>query len=384
MFTNSFVLQLLGDVKVEIKEGFIKRLPDAAILQILGFFKVSKVCEGSKSWLKGKITDLEKARDFLLSVVGSSDSNQIEAFDITKDLYDLLCSKFGKLQDRFSFDPPSNKVSILEKDKEMIDFLKKYKHYQFDELLPKSDTVGNDAENDERAAEDLKEEKSDFQSVEVFVSSKDSKVCVLKIAAPDFTILRTFKFALEVKTGRQKVSKPRHGRAEAESDILKPSTHTSYKFATPDSPTASNVKESKGEFTTTEGIKVYVYKHDILKLEVDCIVNAANKEMRHGGGVAKVIARAAGHELERDSRRYVNAFGDLSVGSCCSTSAGNLNYKCIIHTVGPDIKDYRKYEYPQMRRKLRQAVSVCFEEAERQNCRSIGMTSISSGKTFIL
>ena len=128
---------------------------------------------------------------------------------------------------------------------------------------------------------------------------------------------------------------------------------------------------------------MYVYKHDILKLDVDCIVNAANKEMRHGGGVAKVIARAAGYELERDSRSYVNAFGDLRVGSCCSTSAGNLKYKCVIHTVGPDINDYMRHEYPQMRQELRQAVRVCFEEAERQYCSSIGMTSISSGKTFI-
>lgn len=371
--------KLLGDVRVEIKHGFIKKLPDTAILKILGFFKVSLVSDGHNSWLKGKLTDLEKARDFLISVVHSTESNQIKTFDITKDLYDLLCSKFGKTQDRFSFDPKSNKLSILEKDEEMINFLKKYKQYQFDELLPKIDTKGNDAENDMRAAEDLKEEKSDFRSVEVFVNSKESTVSILKIAAPDFTILRTFKFKLEVRTGRQKVTKLRHGRAEAEPEIPKHSTHMSLKFATHDTFKASSIKESKGEFTTAEGIKVYVYKHDILKLDVDCIVNAANKEMRHGGGVAKVIARAAGYELERDSRSYVNAHGDLSVGSCCSTSAGNLKYKCVIHTVGPDIKDYRKYKYPQMRLELRQAVRVCFEEAERQNCRSVGMTSISSG-----
>ena len=127
---------------------------------------------------------------------------------------------------------------------------------------------------------------------------------------------------------------------------------------------------------------MFVYKHDILKLNVDCIVNATNKEMEHGGGVARVIARAAGYQLEKECREIVKAFGYLSVGKCCSTTAGKLTYKRVIHTVGPDIKDYRQDDYPQMRRELRQAVRVCFEEAERQNCSSIGVTSISSGKTL--
>ena len=126
---------------------------------------------------------------------------------------------------------------------------------------------------------------------------------------------------------------------------------------------------------------MFVYKRDILKLDVDCIVNAANKEMQHGGGVAKLIARAAGYELERASREYIKAFGNLNVGSCCSTTAGKLQYKRVIHTAGPDFNDYKTHQYPQMRRDLRQAVRVCFEEAERQNCKSIGMTSISSGET---
>lgn len=38
---------------------------------------------------------------------------------------------------------------------------------------------------------------------------------------------------------------------------------------------------------------------DITTLDVDAIANAANTDLRHGGGVAAAIARGAGAELER-------------------------------------------------------------------------------------
>ena len=42
-------------------------------------------------------------------------------------------------------------------------------------------------------------------------------------------------------------------------------------------------------------------KGDITKIKADVIVNAANTELKHGGGVALAIARAAGGELIRES-----------------------------------------------------------------------------------
>jgi O-acetyl-ADP-ribose deacetylase (regulator of RNase III) len=48
--------------------------------------------------------------------------------------------------------------------------------------------------------------------------------------------------------------------------------------------------------------RIDVLDTDITTLEVDAIANAANTELRHGGGVAAAIARAAGPELDRESR----------------------------------------------------------------------------------
>jgi O-acetyl-ADP-ribose deacetylase len=40
-----------------------------------------------------------------------------------------------------------------------------------------------------------------------------------------------------------------------------------------------------------------VTETDVTKLDVDAIANAANTDLRHGGGVAAAISRAGGAEV---------------------------------------------------------------------------------------
>ena len=66
---------------------------------------------------------------------------------------------------------------------------------------------------------------------------------------------------------------------------------------------------------------------DITTLEVDAIANAANTELKHGGGVAGAIARAAGPELQDESDRKA----PVALGDSVETSAGKLPATWVIH-----------------------------------------------------
>ena len=73
--------------------------------------------------------------------------------------------------------------------------------------------------------------------------------------------------------------------------------------------------------------ELVVEQADITKLKVDAVANAANAQLQHGGGVAGAIARAAGPELERESR----AKAPIGVGEAVETTAGLMPAKWVIH-----------------------------------------------------
>ena len=158
----------------------------------------------------------------------------------------------------------------------------------------------------------------------------------------------------------------------AEGNAFKTSTFTSQ----------PNTQSGALELKTAEGFIIKIYTGSITRLNVDCIVNAANENLMHGGGVAAAISEAAGYQFDQESAQYIADNGPVPVGSCCVTSAGKLPYKCVIHTVGPRWSGYRDSNV--CLELLQKSVEVSFKTADMEGMNSVAIPAISSGRYCFL
>jgi len=74
-------------------------------------------------------------------------------------------------------------------------------------------------------------------------------------------------------------------------------------------------------------MQITVVHGSLLDVDVQVIVNAANSLGLMGGGVAGVIKRAAGAEVEREAVKDA----PIRVGKAVLTSGGNTKFKGVIH-----------------------------------------------------
>ncbi|MEU9267059.1 O-acetyl-ADP-ribose deacetylase [Streptomyces sp. NPDC048251] len=76
---------------------------------------------------------------------------------------------------------------------------------------------------------------------------------------------------------------------------------------------------------------------DITRQSVDAVVNAANSSLLGGGGVDGAIHRRGGPAILADCRRLrASQYGKgLPTGRAVATTAGELDARWVIHTVGP-------------------------------------------------
>ena len=77
---------------------------------------------------------------------------------------------------------------------------------------------------------------------------------------------------------------------------------------------------------------IKIVKRGITKMKVDAVVNAANSELKNGGGVAGAVFSAAG---EAQLSAACNAIGGCKTGHAVITPGFELPAKYIIHAVGP-------------------------------------------------
>ena len=119
-----------------------------------------------------------------------------------------------------------------------------------------------------------------------------------------------------------------------------------------------------------------VYKGDLTSEQVDVIVNAANKRLKHEGGVAKAIVVRGGKGIEVESNTIIAKRGSLRDGEAVITNSGYLPCEKVIHAVGPD---FRQVGLPESRILLRRACLNSLIVAQECKMTSIALPAMGSG-----
>ncbi|KAM9425008.1 LOW QUALITY PROTEIN: uncharacterized protein KZ484_006419 [Pholidichthys leucotaenia] len=122
-------------------------------------------------------------------------------------------------------------------------------------------------------------------------------------------------------------------------------------------------------------IEVLVCEGDITKQSADALVNAANENLSHGGGVAAALSKAAGPEVQKECRKIVKQCGKIDIGEVVASTGGNLKCKILLHAVGPVAGKSGGKE----RQLLKKTVRAALDLAESMELESIAMPCISSG-----
>jgi O-acetyl-ADP-ribose deacetylase (regulator of RNase III) len=112
-----------------------------------------------------------------------------------------------------------------------------------------------------------------------------------------------------------------------------------------------------------------VVEADITKLEVDAIANAANTDLRHGGGVAGAIVRAGGRSIQAESDRLA----PIGLGEAVATGAGDLPSGWVIHAATMHLGGPTSAEI------IRDATASTLGVADEVGARSLALVAFGTG-----
>jgi O-acetyl-ADP-ribose deacetylase (regulator of RNase III) len=115
--------------------------------------------------------------------------------------------------------------------------------------------------------------------------------------------------------------------------------------------------------------EIEVQQTDITKLEVDAIANAANTQLRHGGGVAGAISRAGGPSIQAESDERA----PVGLGEAVETTAGEMPSRWVIHAATMELGGPTSAEI------IRRATASTLAKDDELGARSLALVAFGTG-----
>lgn len=115
--------------------------------------------------------------------------------------------------------------------------------------------------------------------------------------------------------------------------------------------------------------KIILKRGDLTEMETDAIVNAANNDLKHGGGVAGAIRRKGGEIIQQES----DEIGTIPIGSAAITSGGKLKARFVIHAASMELGGKTTANA------LRTSTAYSLAIAAKKNFKSIAFPAVGTG-----
>ncbi|MFZ3216250.1 MAG: macro domain-containing protein [Candidatus Acidiferrales bacterium] len=115
--------------------------------------------------------------------------------------------------------------------------------------------------------------------------------------------------------------------------------------------------------------RIEILQGDLIEMDTDAIVNAANNDLQLGGGVAGAIRRHGGPQIQREC----DEIGPVPVGGAAITSGGNLRARFVIHAASMQLGGRSSAQ------SLRNSTAHALRIAAQKELKTIAFPAVGTG-----
>jgi O-acetyl-ADP-ribose deacetylase (regulator of RNase III) len=115
--------------------------------------------------------------------------------------------------------------------------------------------------------------------------------------------------------------------------------------------------------------RIELLQGDLTEMDVDAIVNAANNDLKLGGGVAGAIRRKGGPAIQKEC----DAIGAIPVGGAAITTGGDLKARHVIHAASMQLGGQTTAHA------LRSSTAHALRIAAQNNLKTIAFPAVGTG-----